>query len=670
VASAVTYVQPESDQAARPPARPTRPRQRPKRARSMGSAVKVLSMVCAAAVVIIAGLVGVGPSGASVTESVKTFLYDWETGDYAGAASMTTGSQPTVKAALRAAFRQLGAEDLVLKMGPISVGRNISRAWFQATIDLGRGGLPWQYWGHLKLRRVGDGWLIVWSPSVIVPGLGTNDRLAVITIMPGRASLLDATGQSLIRPSTVYEVGVWPDGVTHPATTAADLTRVTHLPASDADQMRGVIEASPPDSFLGLVHLSPAAYHREQAQLQKIPGVKVFGVSERLFQSTVPDITGQIGTETSPVIAQVGEPYRPGATVGESGLELAYQEQLAGTATTEVIVQNAAGKLVKVLHRWAGQAGTPVHTTIDGRVQSAAQAALTGLPYSAAIVAIRAGGGQVLAVASQKAAGMPAVDPLVGQYQPAQTFSMVSTAAALASVPGFSVDSGFQCGSTNRVGGQVFSNVPSKVRLGASTPFRVDFAHACNTAFVGLSLRLSASSLVRAAKAFGVGGSSWRLPLAAFDGSIASPGNVRDKAADMIGTGSVRVSPLVMALAAGVAESGEWLPPTLVSGSNPRPTPTVGIPHRVISQIQRLMRATVRSGAARAANRSGVAIYGQVGAVAVAGNHRLWANWFVGFRGNVAFAVIVFTNTATFDQAASIAGQFAAALPASALSHR
>jgi cell division protein FtsI/penicillin-binding protein 2 len=635
----------------------------------MGLAIKTISLACAAAVLVVAGMISVGPTGASVAASVKTFLYDWETGDYGGAAAVTTGRRAVVKAELRAAFRQLGAEDLVLAMGPITVRRNTALAYFEATIDLGRGGLPWQYQGHFRLRRAGAGWKVIWAPSVITPGLGAHDRLAVITTMPNRAPLLDAAGHSLIRRSLVYEVGVMPGKVTHPAATATDLAQAIHLVASDADQMRGLIEASPPHSFLGLIQLCRASYLRLRGELREISGITVIQGHKPLCDSTVPAITGQIGTETAPVIAREGEPYRPGATVGESGLEQEYQAQLAGTPTTEVIVQGAAGGLVKVLHRWPGQPGTQVRTTIDGGIQAAARGALAGLGgfASASIVATRAGGGQILAVASRKAAGMPAVDPLGGRYQPAQAFTMVSTAALLSSAPSFSVSTTVACKPTNLVGGQPpFHNVPARVGLGSSPQFRADFTHACNTAFVGLSLRLSASALTDAARAFGIGGGpSWRLPLPqpAFAGGIASPGNIRDKAADVIGTGSVRVSPLNMALAAGVADSGAWLPPSLVSSPGPRPAARVVFSRSVISQVQLLMRGTVRSGAAGAAYVPGVQLYGQVGAAPLAGRNGMFAVWFVGFRGNVAFAVVVFSRSPAFSQVASIAGQFAAGLP-------
>jgi hypothetical protein len=78
-AGAVTEAEPEAGRGARAPGRrAAAPR---KLGRPMGLAIKTISLACAAAVVVVAGMISVGPTGASVAASVKTFLYDWETGN-------------------------------------------------------------------------------------------------------------------------------------------------------------------------------------------------------------------------------------------------------------------------------------------------------------------------------------------------------------------------------------------------------------------------------------------------------------------------------------------------------------------------------------------------------------------------------------------------------------
>jgi cell division protein FtsI/penicillin-binding protein 2 len=608
-----------------------------------------------AAVVIVGviafGLVRGGTPSAEPT--VQAFLLAWENGQYKTAAALTTGQPPAVAAALSDAYTQLDAAGLVLEMKHISQHGASATAAFRATVDLGTSGLSWSYQGSFTMRATGSGWRILWSPSVIVPGLGPGDRLAVLTTMPGRAQIEDDTGRPLGVPSPVYAVGVRPGSLRDPQQTAAGLAAVTGL---DENQIYGQIVAAPSGPFLPLLQLPPATYAAWQRKLRRIPGVIIERRFERLFDSIVPAVTGSVGTETAPVLQQDGVPYRPGATVGLSGLQLAYQRTLTGSPTTEVVLQDAGGRQLKVLRRWDGVQGAPVQTTISSRVQLAADAAVARAPGSAAIVAVQPGTGKILAVGAHQVRGMPAIDPLAGQYQPGQSFTIISTAALLQS--GFSVSSRIPCRAVNSVGGQSFSNQPVEADLGAQPPFTVDFAHACGTAFVGLSLQLNARDLASAASAFGIG-ASWQLKIPATSGTIGRPSGYGPVAAASVGSGGVRVSPLDMALAAAVVQSGAWYPPVLVtSPTDPGLRPRREFTPQVVASLRGLMRATVTTGAGQAASVPGPAVFGQVGSTpAGTVGKGLGSAWFVGYQGGIAFAVIEYTRSPEAS-AAALAGTF------------
>jgi hypothetical protein len=66
-------------------------------------------------------------------------------------------------------------------------------------------------------------------------------------------------------------------------------------------------------------------------------------------------VVGSVGTETSSVLRDQGIAYRPGATVGLSGLQQARQRDLAGTPTIKVVTETASGHQVAVLASWPGQ---------------------------------------------------------------------------------------------------------------------------------------------------------------------------------------------------------------------------------------------------------------------------------------------------------------------------
>ena len=365
-------------------------------------------------------------------------------------------------------------------------------------------------------------------------------------------------------------------------------------------------------------------------------------VSRRLFDTSAADVTGTVGTELAPVLQAQGVSYRPGTTVGVSGLQKVYQRRLAGAARTEVIAENSAGHQVAVLKQWDGTDGTAVRTTIEAGVQQAATSAVAGQPAAAAIVAVQASTGHIIATADH-AGGGTRVEPLAGRYQPGAAFTIVSAAALLSKGTNLSLP--IPCLRSTRVGGRTFTNVPAVSALGDQPPFSMDFAKSCGTAFTTLSQGLTGSRLASAATAFGLG-AQWKLPLNASSGSFRASQTQGGLAADTIGEQGVQASPLAMALIAAGVDAGKWRPPVLVtSPPDPGLSPRVVADAQTVGSLRTLMRDAVASGAARGANLAGAPVYGQVGTAQATPGSKYWAHWFVGYRGDVAFAVLVLTKS-------------------------
>ena len=622
-----------------------------------------LAKVIAAVLVILFGAVGFAGglwSTPSAEPTVQAFLLAWQDQQYQTAAQMTTGKPAVVAAALQDAYLQLDAAAFFVAMGPISQHGSTADAGFRASVDLGQDGPPWNYNGRFRLRLTGAGWKVVWSSSVINPGLRNGLRLAVVSSTPRRAPLEDAAGAPLLVPSTAYVVGVRPDSLTHPDVTAARLGKVTKL---DPSQLLGWILAAPRNAFQELVVLHPAQYLRMAGRLNKVPGLIIRPEQLRLFTSIAPAVVGSVGTETSSILRNQGIAYRPGATVGLSGLQKARQRDLAGTPTISVVTETADGRRVAVLQSWPGEGSRPLRTTLDSGLQTAADTAMDSLPQSAAAVAVQASTGRVLTVAEHAGAGLPGIDPLAGSYPPGAAFTIVSTEALLTS--GLSVNRPVPCHHVNDVGGRIFTNVPPVPGIGSQPAFAEDFAHACGTAFSGLSWRLNGHDLMTAAAGFGLG-APWRLPLPSFSGSMRAPSGVAAVAAGTIGQGSVQVSPLAMAMIAAQVDSGTRHAPSLIEGKPATAAAAKGDPPfsaANLATLRTLMRATVHEGAAQAADLAGTPVYGQVGTAAVTtGKHPVWASWFVGYRGDVAVAVLEFSHSSA-TSAAPLAAQVLAAAP-------
>jgi cell division protein FtsI/penicillin-binding protein 2 len=599
--------------------------------------------------VLVVGLATGFGSEPSAEPAAESFLLAWQQQQYQAAGALTTARPGTVAAFLSAAFAQVDAAQVLLTMNSVVQHGDTARASFTVSVDLAQQGRVWMYHGQFGLRRAGSGWKVEWAPSVVNPHLGPGDRLAVVTRFPARAPVLDADGKPLQVSAPVYVVGVWPERLADPAATARRFARLTGL---QPGQVLGQIRAAPPHRFLKLASLDPGTYAEMRSGLAAVPGLVVQRVPERLFQSEASGLVGEVGSEVSPELRADGAYYAPGTTVGLSGLEQAYQRDLLGTPTTEVVAVNPAGVQTQVLAVWPGTSGTPVRSTINSAVQGAALTALDSVPYSGEIVAVQASTGKVLAVAQhRRSAGLPADGPLDAKLMPGTAFTIVSAAALLQT--GLKVSDAIPCNNSFTVGGQTFTSDGT----GAAKPFSADFAEGCGTAFAGLSERLKASQFAQVVKQFGIGADWSSLPVPAFSGSVPSASGDADLAAETIGQGNVRMSPLSMAMVAAAVDAGSWHTPQVTEGATD-PAGTALSP-RTMSALRGLMRGAVRSGAARAASVPGPPVFGQVGIVHTSSG---WMSWFAGYRGDIAFAVIETAKTQQLS-AAALAGAFLSALP-------
>jgi cell division protein FtsI/penicillin-binding protein 2 len=284
-------------------------------------------------------------------------------------------------------------------------------------------------------------------------------------------------------------------------------------------------------------------------------------------------------------------------------------------------------------------------------VQDAALAALGSAPNSGEIVAVQASTGKVLAVAQrQKSGALPDGGPLNAKLMPGNAFTIVSAAALLDT--GLRVSRTIPCNNSFTVGGQTFTSYGT----GEQKPFSADFAEGCSTAFAGLSERLNAGRFAQVVKQFGIGADWSGMPVPAFSGSVPSTAGDAELAAETIGQGKVRVSLLSMAMVAAAVDTGSWHTPQVTEDASD-PAGTV-LNQSTMSALRGLMRGAVRSGAAKAASVPGAQVYGQVGMVHTSSG---WMSWFVGYRGDIAFAAIETGKTRQLS-AAALAGAFLSTL--------
>lgn len=333
--------------------------------------------------------------------------------------------------------------------------------------------------------------------------------------------------------------------------------------------------------------------------------------------------------------------FGAGAGAGQAGSGYALETVQADGRTRELAVFKAPEAK-----------GAP--TTISRQVQAAAARALDGVSRPAAIVAVRGHTGEVLAVADRLGGGNDGQNAFRGYYPPGSTFKMVTTTALLAA--GLTPDSPANCpASYTPPGGRPFGNAGGHSTPGPIT-LATAFAISCNTAFVEQTTRLPAAGegLVRAAELFGF---NKDIEGPGVCGRITPPGDGGELASDAIGQGSVVASPLCMALAAAAVQDGSWHQPVTTPGG--RRSAPVRLPEKAVAGLRAMMRRAVTSGTASSGGLPpGTA--GKTGTAQVAGEED--DAWFVGYRGDTAFAVLVLHGGSGASAAVPVAARFLRAL--------
>lgn len=371
-------------------------------------------------------------------------------------------------------------------------------------------------------------------------------------------------------------------------------------------------------------------------------------------------LAGPLGPASAEAAKKLGAPYREGDVVGAGGLQQQYERRLAGTPALAVQIVDADGKPVKTLQRFGGADGKPLKTTVDPKVQAAAGKALGDVRKNASMVAVRPSTGEILAVANKPGGYNRA---LMGRYPPGSTFKVVTAAALVAD--GVGVGTKVGCPATTTVGGRSFHNY--QYEDFGTIPFRDAFAHSCNTTFARLAVdRLGEKRLAEVASQFG-----FNAPIIAGLPAVraAFPKNKDETAfaSASFGQGKVLTSPLNMASVAAAAADGTWRSPRLVDAAlasqaadagGRKPVPPKKLEPAVEKALHALMPAVVSEGTASGvgfpsgtAGKTGTAEFGS-------GKNPPTHAWFIGYRKDVAFAVIVEGGGTGAEAAAPIAAKF------------
>lgn len=627
-----------------------------------------ISVSLLTAVLLTASLVGCsrqdGPEAA-----LKKFLAGWSKGDVATVPVILPNGEKVRSSAINEELEALSGELFdakpALRVSKVDEKDGLATGVVAVAQPL-PGGLKWEYETTVRLSKAKDGWQVIWEPTVIHPKLTRGDRLETREVGQTRGGVLGVNGEELVKPRPVVIVGI------HPARNkgskeklVADLVTAlspVYTLRDTAQLVTTIREPRNAEQFIEVITLRREDYDKVRAPLQAIDGV-IFRTNELMLAESR-DFAAALFGRVAPVTKEIMDAnpgvYRTTDLVGQGGLQERYDQRLRGTPGIKVVsARKAADNTTQetVLHTIEPKSGAPLKTTLDAKAQRAAEAALAKFPRNSALVAIRVSDGAILAAANQATYNMA----FNAQVPPGSTFKAV-TALGLLDAGKVTADQSVPCPETFNVTGRPPIHNAHMFSI-ANATFREDFYRSCNTAFASLAPQLGSDGLIKAGAVLGLG-QPWDLGIQASSGKVSQGGSPGELAAASFGQGTTVVSPVAMAGVAAAIARGQWKQPVLLLDPSPaKPAPDgPAFKPSTVDPLREMMRLVVTKGTASSLDHH-PALHGKTGtAEYITGDPSKTHAWFIGWSGDIAFAVFVEQGGSPSETALPITDAFLKAL--------
>ncbi|MET8121689.1 penicillin-binding transpeptidase domain-containing protein [Micromonospora sp. NPDC005291] len=636
-------------------------------------------LVAALTTALLTASVLVGCSGEDGPQrTVDAFLAGWRSGDLQAVGLIDPTGTKLPSAEVTREIKELSGElaatpPTLTRRGEPKLTADIATATVQVEWNL-PGQTRWAYDREVRLAQGdGDQWQVIWEPRVVHEQLTKGDRLGLRRDASARAGVLDAAGQPIVASRPVVRVGVQPNEVADLKKLVKDLgaafkaIRPALIPGVDLTDLPERVAKADPGAFVEVVSLRQEAYLQIKPRIYDLSGTKF--IADKIDLAPTREfaraVLGTVDQAQADDLTAHPDRYVAGDLVGHGGLQGRYDERLRGAPGLTVVVERPVegGKLESTgteLFRREPQPGQALKTTLDVAVQNAADGALRAESRRSALVALRISDGAVLAASNGPG---PAGENLAftAQVPPGSTFKMVSTLGLL-DRGAVTLDGPVDCKKTFTVDGRSFKN-SDNFELG-SVPFRTDFAKSCNTAFASLAPKLGGDGLAAAGRSLGLEG-QWDLGTDAFTGKVSTGGSRAEQAAASFGQGTTLVSPLAMAGATAAVARGRFEQPKLLIDPAPAKSAPAGeqLKPESVAALRTMMREVVTTGTGSALKDVPGEVFGKTGTAEYDDNPAHTHAWFVGWRGDVAFAVFVEKGGASTASAVPIAERFLRALP-------
>lgn len=257
---------------------------------------------------------------------------------------------------------------------------------YQTVFDTAAGNISFENEAFFLKRE--DGYKLVWSDSLIYPGLSSTDRVRVSTIQAKRGEILDRNDRILAGPGVASSVGIVPGKLENKDSA---IEQIAELLGMEPEEIEKKLSAKwvKEDSFvpvktlqkveeIELMSMEPdeevIKEHERQQQLLEIPGVMISDTEVRAYPlgKAAAHLVGYVQSVTAEDLEKyAGEGYTASSVIGRSGAEGLFESELKGQNGCRIYIVDAEGNTKEELADRPVEHGKTIKLTIDSELQRA-----------------------------------------------------------------------------------------------------------------------------------------------------------------------------------------------------------------------------------------------------------------------------------------------------------
>jgi penicillin-binding protein 2 len=246
-------------------------------------------------------------------------------------------------------------------------------------------------------------WRLQVVQSEFYAALAEKNKTREVPILAPRGKILDREGRTIVDNYPSFTALLLRDSARDLSADAELIAEGLHM---DAKEVRERVR-----KFAGVPQYQPIYLKEDitpdelafiEAHRNELPELDTIVAHRRLYPRNgfMAHLVGYVGEVSEQMLNQPRwELYNPGDVVGQSGVELQYNQILMGKNGSRQVLVNSRGKEIKQLQEKPAEPGKQLKLTIDLDMQIAAEQALQG--RNGAIVAMDPRTGEILAMVSR-----------------------------------------------------------------------------------------------------------------------------------------------------------------------------------------------------------------------------------------------------------------------------